>query len=283
MAALLRMIARRPVTSFMVIGLGAGFLTASIRPIADAEILPFDMPLHGLLGGVLGVGLGAFLVTAALKGRDGVVDLARRSVRWRVPVRWYLVALFTVPVGATLLSLVIYGPQALASPAGGWPRALAEVAAVFLLQLVLFQLAEEIGFTGFLQHHWRDRYHPMELTLYVALLWAVWHLPDHFAEEGWGVEALISAPVVFAIELVSLFFARALFVWFYNVTGSSVLLVAIFHASFDAAISRLSYDVVPASNTARFLIFSAMIVLAAAVVIIATKGRLGRAKEPLLT
>jgi hypothetical protein len=24
-----------------------------------------------------------------------------------------------------------------------------------------FQLAEEIGFTGFLQHHWQDRYHPM--------------------------------------------------------------------------------------------------------------------------
>ena len=53
MAALLRIVARRPVTSFMVIGLGAGFLTAAIRPIADAEILPFDMPLHGLLGGCL--------------------------------------------------------------------------------------------------------------------------------------------------------------------------------------------------------------------------------------
>jgi membrane protease YdiL (CAAX protease family) len=283
MATLLRIVAGRPVVSFMIIGLGAGFLTAAIRPIADAEILPFDLPLHGLLGGVLGVGLAAFLVTAALDGQDGVVDLARRSVRWRVPVRWYLVALFTVPVGATLLSLGIYGPQALASPGGGWPRALAEVAAYFLLQLVLFQLAEEIGFTGFLQHHWQDRYHPMKLTLYVALLWAVWHLPDHFAEEGWGVAALISAPVVFAIELVSLFFARALFVWFYNVTGSSVLLVAIFHASFDAAISQLSYDVVPASNTARFLIFSAMILLPASVVIIATRGRLGRAKDPLLT
>jgi hypothetical protein len=63
----------------------------------------------------------------------------------------------------------------------------------------------------------------MKLTLYVALLWAVWHLPDHFAEEGWGVEALISAPIIFAIEFVSLFFARALFVWFYNVTAFSVL------------------------------------------------------------
>jgi hypothetical protein len=123
----------------------------------------------------------------------------------------------------------------------------------------------------------------MKLTLYVALLWAVWHMPDHLAEEGWGVEALISAPVIFAIEFVSLFFARALFVWFYNVTLSSVLLVAIFHASFDGAINQLSYDVVPASNTARFLIFSAAILLPATTVIMATKGRLGRAKEAVDT
>ena len=93
-----------------------------------------------------------------------------------------------------------------------------------------------------------------------------------------GVEALISAPILFAVELVSLFFARALFVWFYNVTAFSVLLVAIFHASFDASISQLSRDVVPASNTARFLIFSAVIMLAATIVIIATRGQLGRAK-----
>jgi uncharacterized protein len=283
MAALLRFIARHPVLAFMVIGLGAGFLTAAIRPIADAEVLPFDLPLHGFLTSLLGVGLGAFVVTAALAGRDGVIDLARRSVRWRVPVRWYLVALFTVPVGAMLISLAIYGPRALASPAGGWPRALAEVVAVFVLQLVLFQLAEEIGFTGFLQHHWQDRYHPMKLSLYVALLWAVWHVPDHFAEEGWGVEALISAPIIFAIEFVSLFFARALFVWFYNVTAFSVLLVAIFHASFDGAINQLSYDIVPASNTARFLIFSAVIIFFAATVIISTKGRLGQAKEAVET
>jgi CAAX protease family protein len=160
---------------------------------------------------------------------------------------------------------------------------MAVVAAVFVLQLVLFQLAEEIGFTGLLQHHWQDRYHPMKLTLCVALLWALWHLPDHFAEEGWGVEALISAPIVFVVEFVSLFFARALFVWFYNVTAFSVLLVAIFHASFDGTINRLSYDVVPAPNTVRFLIFSAAIMPPAAAVIIATKGRLGRARETVDT
>jgi uncharacterized protein len=103
MAALLRVVARHPVLVFMVIGLGAGFMTAAIRPIADADVVPFDLPLHGFLGGALGVGLGAFLITRALSGRDDVVDLARRSVRWRVQVRWYLIALFTVPVGATLI------------------------------------------------------------------------------------------------------------------------------------------------------------------------------------
>jgi membrane protease YdiL (CAAX protease family) len=245
-------------------------------PIADSAILPFDLPLHGVVGGSLGVGLAAFLVTAALSGRAGAADLGRRSLRWRVPVRWYLIGLLFVPVTATLISLVIYGTRALTTPSGGWPRALAEVAAVFVLQLVLFQLAEEIGFTGFLQHHWQDRYSPLKLTVYVALLWALWHMPDHFAEEGWGVEQLIAAPVVFAIEAVWLFFARALFVWFYNRTGFSVLLVAIFHASFDAAINQLSRDVLPASNTMRFLIFSGVIVLFGTAVIIATRGQLGR-------
>ena len=107
-------------------------------------------------------------------------------------------------------------------------------------------------------------------------MWALWHLPDHFAEEGWGVEQLIAAPVVFAIGFVTLFFARVLLVFLYNRTGYSVLLVAIFHASFDASISRLSDDVIPGSNTARFLIFTGLIVALATAVIIATKGQLGR-------
>src|SRR5688500_16552281 len=175
-------VARHPVLAFMLISLGIGIATAAIPPIVDAEILPFGLPLHGV-GMSLGAGLAAFLVTAALSGCAGVADLARRGVRWRVPVRWYLIALVSVPAGATLISLAIYGPQALATPSGGWPRALAEVAAVFVLQLVLFQLAEEIGFTGFLQHHWQDRYHPLKLTFSVALLWTSSHIPDHFDDE----------------------------------------------------------------------------------------------------
>src|SRR5215207_10413013 len=123
-------VARHPVLAFMVISLGVGFVTAAIPPIVASEILPLGSPLHGVVMS-LGAGLAAFLVTAGLAGRAGVADLGRRSVRWRVPVRWYLIALLSVPVGATLISLVIYGPPALATPSGGWPRTLADVGCVF--------------------------------------------------------------------------------------------------------------------------------------------------------
>lgn len=140
-------------------------------------------------------------------------------------------------------------------------------------------MAEEIGFTGFLQDRWQDRFSALRLTVYVAFFWALWHVPDHFGEEGWGLEQLVSAPVVFVIEFVALFFARALFVWLYALTGRSVLLVAVMHASFDASISELSYDVVPGSNIARFLIFSGVIVLAGTAVIVLTRGRFANRRD----
>jgi hypothetical protein len=76
MVALPRIIARHPVVSFMVLGLEAGFLTVAIPPIVETKILPFGLPMHGFLGAVLGVGVAAFLVTAALAGWASVVDLA---------------------------------------------------------------------------------------------------------------------------------------------------------------------------------------------------------------
>jgi len=268
-------VARHPVAAFLLIGIGVFVVAVLIPPLVETEILPFDLPFYGVLGGICGVGLAAFVVTAATDGRAGVDDLARRSLRWRVPVRWYLIALFGVPVAATLLAIAIYGAEAVESPDGGWPRALGAVVVVFVLQLVLFQLPEEIGWTGFLQDRWQDRYSPLKLSAMVAFPWAVWHLPEYFADEGFGLEQLVTAPVFLVIEFVSLFFARILIVWLYARTGRSVLLVAIFHASFDASISELSFDIVPGSDVARFLVLSGVLVLAATAVVVATRGQFG--------
>src|SRR3954449_3993630 len=115
----LRAVARHPVVAFMVIGLGVAFLASVIPPMVDAQILPFDLPLYAVVGTVLGIGLGAFFVTYASSGPAGVADLARRTLRWRVPLRWYLIALLTVPVGATLISLAVYGTDDVDGPYRG--------------------------------------------------------------------------------------------------------------------------------------------------------------------
>jgi uncharacterized protein len=271
-------VARHPVATFLLIGIGVYVAAALISALVDLKILPFDLPLYGVLGGILGVGLAAFVVTAATDGRAGVEDLLRRSLRWRVPARWYLIALLGVPVTAALIAIAIYGTEAVESPPGGWPRALGAVLVVFVLQLALFQLAEEIGWTGFLQDRWQDRYSPLKLSAMVAFPWAVWHLPDFFVDEGLGIEQLVSAPFFLAFEFISLFFARVLIVWLYDRTGRSVLLVAIFHASFDASISELSFDIIPGSNVARFLILSGVVVIAATAVIVATRGRFAQGR-----
>jgi uncharacterized protein len=265
-------VARHPIVAFLLIGNGVYLAAALTSPLVEAKVLPFDLPLFAAVGTILGVGLAAFVVTGAADGWAGATDLARRTLRWRVPVRWYLIALFGVPVAATLVAIAVYGGEAF-DPPGGWPRALAAFAAFFVLQLILFQLAEEIGWTGFLQHRLQDRFGAVKLSALIALPWAVWHLPDFFVEEGWTIATLTVAPLFLIFEFVSLFFARVLIVWLYDRTGRSILLVAVFHASFDATISKLVLDTFPGSNAARFAILTGVIVVAATSVIFATKGR----------
>jgi membrane protease YdiL (CAAX protease family) len=172
-----------------------------------------------------------------------------------------------VPLATAALAIAIYQGEALESPADGWLHVIGAVCALFVLQFVLFQVAEEVGWTGFFQDRLRDRYGPIKLSAVVAVPWAFWHLPDFFAEEGWGLEQLVTAVVFFVVEVVLLFFARVIIVWLYERTGRSVLLVVIFHASFDATISRLAEELIPASNTVRFLLVTSVVVLAAVAVL----------------
>ena len=76
-----------------------------------------------------------------------------------------------------------------------------------------------------------------------------------------------------------LFFARVLIVWLYEVTGRSVLLVAVFHAGFNATISELAREIIPASDTVRFLILTGVIVIAGVAVIGFTRGRFASARS----
>jgi hypothetical protein len=82
----------------------------------------------------------------------------------------------------------------------------------------------------------------------------------------WGVEALISAPLS-SPSSSSRCSSPAPCLCGSTTRQRAACCGGIFHASLDAVINQLSYDVVPAANAAKFLIFSAVIVLAATTVI----------------
>ena len=214
--------------------------------------------------------LAAVLVVAAGDGRAGVRDLARRSLRWRVGVRWYLLTVLGLPVVVVAGAVALFGTAALEALADDWGLLFTRVLPVMLLQLALFQLAEEVGWMGFLQARFQDRHGPLKACLLVTVPFALWHLPDLFAQVGL-VTALMILPILAAAHLC----ARVVLLWLYNATGASVLLVAVFHASFDATVNDVGLgQLIPAPNGTALVLATGAFLLAAVGLVVATRGRL---------
>src|ERR671911_888069 len=107
------LIARHPVTAFLVMAFGFGWI--SLIPILLAEngfgVLPIELPLTvcQTLATILGLALPAFMVTAARGGKEGIRDLLGLMLRWRVGVLWYILALFGLPAAVVLAAVAFHG------------------------------------------------------------------------------------------------------------------------------------------------------------------------------
>jgi uncharacterized protein len=264
-ASLRHLVARHPVAAFLCICYAVTWATAVPWFRVRTDVLPFDLPMWGSLGTIFGVALAAVLVVAASDGRAGVRDLARRSLRWRVGVRWYLLAVLGLPVVVLAGSIALFGTAALEALADDWRLLFTRVLPVLLLQFALFQLAEEVGWMGFLQARLQDRHGPLKASLLVTVPFALWHLPDLFAQAGLATAHLC---------------ARVVFLWLYNATGASVLLVAVFHASFDATVNGVGLgQLIPGPNATALVLATGAIALAAVGLVVATRGRLAYEKK----
>lgn len=65
----------------------------------------------------------------------------------------------------------------------------------------------------------------------VTVPFTLFHLPVFFVDSGLAI-ALVSLPVFVVIHFV----VRVVLGWLYNSTGRSVLLVGLFHSSFNATV-----------------------------------------------
>jgi uncharacterized protein len=276
-------IARHPVTAFLL--MTYTFAWGSMVPLLLSNqgfgVVPVDLPveLFQLIASFVGLALPAFLVSAAIGGREGVQDLVRRSLRWRAGVRWYLVALFVTLAGVLVLSLAFLGVAPLQPLAMHVGRIVTVFLPSLLVMFLTINLPEEVAWTGFLQAYLQRRRGPLLASLLTAPAFALIHLPPYFID-GWIGEAGLSfaqvpeALVSIGVLAIFALFFRTLVMWLYNGSGGSVLIVGLFHSAFNVTQSQITPQII-GDPTAASLLPLATIVLVAVALAAATRGRLG--------
>ena len=218
--------------------------------------------LASLLGGnvrTLVIVIGGFgpvmaAVVTILRSGDSLREWARGIVRWRIGFRYYLYAL-GLPL---LIMLVMNLVLAALGQQPAWSSLVDRVPAYlqsFLLTAVIFGGQEEPGWRGFALPRLQSRRSPMVAPLILGLCWGVWHVPLY------GLAG-------FVVPLVLAFF----YTWLYNKTNS-ILLCILLHASFTPAQDHL---LLTADSPVVDAVLLGTYVVAAATVIVATRGRLGQ-------
>jgi membrane protease YdiL (CAAX protease family) len=266
-------VARHTITAFLVLVFVFSTGLALIPVITEPGLLPADRTLFGPLTNILGSMVPAFVVTAIVGGRHGVRELARRCLRWRVPLRWYAIALLGMPTATLLVATALYGLTPLRALAQNWPLLFTSFLPTLLVMIIFYNVAEEAGWTGFVFARLQDRHGPLRAALATTVFFWLFHLPTFVVE----TDSWVSAWVLMGLLLLPHLASRFIVGWLYNASGASVLIAGLFHATFNSTINPTGFalGVLKLPSDEAFTVLNAMVVLAGVIVVAATRGRLG--------
>jgi membrane protease YdiL (CAAX protease family) len=219
--AIRRMVAAHPVTSMLLAMFAVAYGLLIPAALSGLPVEPF------LLGAVLlGQLLPSVLVTAAVGGRPAIRQLFGRIFRWRVDLRWYLVALLVIPVASLSASAVIFGPGALQALVTDPSVVASYLASLTILPVV--NLWEETAWTGVIQARLIERRGLLLAAVLTGPPFALLHLPLELSRPVGDVLGTMALLMLAVIPF------RLVIGWLYQRTGASVLLVAVLHATFNA-------------------------------------------------
>lgn len=200
----------------------------------------------------------ALILTAVINGRAGLKALLARVVQWRVNLRWYGVALL-LPVALGLsafgLNLLLGAPM----PAAAQLPSYAAILQVLLVQLILIQVGEELGWRGFALPRLLEGRSALVASLILGLLWLGWHLPSY------------ATGAISAIFIPFPFITAFLFTWLYQHTNGSVLIAILFHSMLNT-VSAILYPLFTGVYLEQMLWLFVVANLLAAVVIVFIAG-----------
>ena len=269
---------RHPIRTFLAIVYTATAAIFAIPFLSSAGIAAIGLELPGIAPFILLSALSlvgaAFVTTALADGRPGVRALRRRVFNFRVSPGWYVLAIVALPGAALATAFVISGVAPLAALASN-PALLVEVAIGALVAFALVNWWEEAAWTGFALDRLQDSSGPIRASVATTWMQATLHLPLVFIAGGVtdGRVAAEAIPFYLAALYILPIPVRMTLTWLYNASGRSVPIVGLYHAGLGVA-SGVAFLPVLAPSVDPVWVYAGFAALAA-VVLIATRGRLG--------
>jgi membrane protease YdiL (CAAX protease family) len=197
------------------------FCTLTIALTFAATVLP----LPGEVVAVVMVFIPAFIaisLTVFLDGLEGVRSLLGKLTRWRIHLRWVLIAVALGFLLRLTVSLIALGLEIISSiqlrPGG--PASFVILAIVFFV----FAIPQELGWRGYALLKLLAHRSPLAAGLIVGVLWGSLHLALHLpGMMSAGLPVLPTLPVLISLSVM--------ITWLYVRTGGNILLTSLFHAA----------------------------------------------------
>jgi membrane protease YdiL (CAAX protease family) len=217
---------------------------------------------------ILATFLGAVFVTAVADGRQGLKTFLGRIVRWRVPIKWYAVAI-GLPLILRLVAFgvnIAAGAELVANPT--W--SIGDIVFELILVFLVIALGEEPAFRGFALVRLMKHNNALMASLILGLLHIIWHLPLFLSGDD--------SPTVILIIMAG----AVLNTWLFNNTNGSVLLNMIMHTSVNLWVGVFNpfFSEAGAANQTTWLMIA---YVAAAVIITLVSGKNLSRKEEIET
>lgn len=208
--------------------------------------------LHTL--GIFAPTFAAIIVTGAIKGEPGIIELLKRITYWRVGWPWYLFALFSTAVmGFLAIRLYVI--------IGGIAPAFSFSFFIYLPGILTMGLTEEYGWRGFALPELQKKFSALTSAVIIGVIWASWHFVITPGNPLFRLG--------FTLEIVLL---SIIFTWLYNNTNGSILLVALYHTVMNILGDNLRIPAIPG----LWLIYLLLELLLVAVIVWRYGKSLGR-------
>jgi membrane protease YdiL (CAAX protease family) len=277
-----KLLERRPLLSFFVMASLFSWITLIPYILSQWNILPNTnaFAVFFALNPFVGPALASYIMHRAIGGKGAWQNIKKSVKQFKAGLKWYLFILIGLPAVMFLGIIVLNG--------GSLPSFHDLSSSYFVgypIQFVLIfffggPLAEEIGWRGFALPRMQSRYGALKASLYLGVLWALWHLP-HFLTStqrgGPGTDLsifYINLPIFFVMCIA----ISLIMTWVFNHTQGSLFIAILLHTSINTFSTLQSYLSAPLL-TKTDLPFLTGFGFLALLILVLTRGKLGYIQE----